>query len=407
MFSSICIFTAYITCVTLMPSGCLIGLGSTMTQGIFAIIITWLVLVGLGVANGSIGYRTGMGASAIWKKVFGTSGFRLSATAYSVATTVWHIFDTFMFGAICREMFPEHRVAAFVIGCIILNVICLFGGIYGTDGVKIISDLTVPVAVTLFIIVIVATISKGGGFTAVASYTPSAPISFLAACSLGINTWLTADCIFSDITKDIKSMKAVFAGIGVGFVILVLILLVGMFGAITFGIGDIATLASALGGPLFIVTSVFVWVSMANTSPTSVYLAGNNYSSVFGTKSRTPFCWMICIVGVIGACVVEYVTSLSVFTQVINVVALCFSPTMGATIGEYWFVRKGKLSEDTPTNKWNARGLIALGCGFGVGVLCTYVFSIPLTGVICAVVAFVVDIVIGKLAPAKVLQPAA
>ena len=397
MFSSICIFAAYITAVNIMPSGCFIGLGSKLIQGIAAIIVTWIVLVGLGVANGSIGQRTGMGASAIWKVVYGSSGFMLPATAYAVATTVWHIFDIYMFAAVCREIFPNHQVLAFVGGAIIVSAISLIGGIKGTDGVKLISNLTIPVAAALFIVVIVATIHHGGGLNAMASYTPAAPISALAACSLGINTWLTADCIFSDITKDCKNMKCVFGGIGVGFVMLVLILFVGMFGAMTFGITDIATLASSLGGVLFVITSVFVWISTINTCPTGVFLASNNYQKVFKTKSSAPFCWMICILGAVGACFVEYVTSLSIFSQVINVVALCFSPTMGATIGEYWFVRHGYLSEETPTVKWKARGLIALFTGFAVGIICTYVLHVPLTGVICAVVSFVVDIIIGKI----------
>ena len=73
----------------------------------------------------------------------------------------------------------------------------------------------------------------------------------------------------------------------------------------------------------------------------------------------------------------------------------------GSNHWRYWFVRKGKLSTTTPTVKWKARGLIALAAGFVVGIFCTYVFSIPLTGVICAAVSFIVDIVIGKLAPEK------
>ena len=127
------------------------------------------------------------------------------------------------------------------------------------DGVKLISNISIPIAIVLFVIIYIVSVRHAGGLEGLMAYQPTETtytIGTIAQTMVGM--WMAGYVGAIDLTTDAKNKKSVIickALCGSGFVLLCF--LVGQVGFMGTGVHTLADICASLGGAIFLIGSIF------------------------------------------------------------------------------------------------------------------------------------------------------
>ena len=269
------------------------------------------------------------------------------------------------------------------------------GSYKGITGVKWISWTTTPIAIILFVILIVACVKSGGGMEAIRAYQPPASVPFLIVVNAAMGGWINGTTLTNDMTKVCRDGKSVVAAVLSGNLFGLLLLVLGFLGMMGLGAYGIAALGVALGGTLFIATELFTLVAMGNTVPGTDYVIAQGWSSVF-ERNRKPFCIIIPVVGCGVAALIEFVWGIEAIQSFINILATFMPPIIGVMLADFWVINKGHYGPvEELTTQFSASGLIALAVGTAVSAIFNAT-GIGLPAVFGIIASFIVHIALKK-----------
>lgn len=391
------IFLAWTCTLNCALVGAAVGSQATFKNAIYAIIVACILLIAIGSCYGLIGQRTGLGTGNLCRYAFGLKGSNIPSFFSGTAMLGWLAFDIWTGASIVSSLFPGgHSVFGFFVGAFCLALIAAVGAYVGITGIKWISWGTVPVAIVLFVIIIVASINRGGGMDAMLAYRPPVETPFFIVVNLTLGVWINGTALYNDMTRMGKNHKAVFVSVFTGVAMVAFLLLVGVTGMIGLKAYGIAALGLSLGGVLFIATAIFSLIAMANTAPASDYIAAQSCSSILH-RNRQPFCIILAVVSVIIASLIEFVLGIESINQFVSILATFMPPIIGVVLVDYWIINKGtypQLSEITLN--YSASGIISFAGGSGVALYFTFINPFGLPSLFGIVVAAILQLILKK-----------
>lgn len=378
-FSIATMYIAYCCSCTSIPNGGIIGEGSTFGTGLASILLGWLIGSIIVAGTTMSTYKTNTFKDIIWSNIFGKHGSRITSAMMAFCMSFWACFDFFNGGQSLYNLMPEGSMMknlGFCICIIILVAVTIFGGVKGTSGVKIISNLTVPVAVILFVIIYIASVNAAGGMEALMAYQPAEnTVTVIGGAQIMVGMWMGGFCGIMDLAPGAKNGKVVIVAsiCGVGFIMLCF--LVGQVGFIGTELKTLGDICMSLGGGIFWVGNIFVIIAQGNTTPACNLMYSNSWQNTFRTKTRTPFAVVVPIIAAALAFMIMYGAGVDFINVITDTVSTVMAPLVGVTLASFWIVEKRnpviKPVEELPG--WKPIPIICLAIGVALSLCFRFV----------------------------------
>lgn len=345
--------------------------GMTFWKGVAAIVVAWIFLSLTWIFSGQIGAMTQKPAAEIFKNVFGKQGFRIPSLMMSLACMGFGIFDFWFVGSAFANTFPGIKNVAFIIGIIVIVAIAIIGNLKNVTSIKWLTTATIPIALVLFIVIMVATVVKAGGMHEIMSFVPEGSMPFFAGVNTLFASFIAIASGFSDITCH-STTKAVRIAMPLCMLAIAFQFLVAQFGVYwSQDIVDFTSLAVALGGGLFYICNLFTVFAQANTVPSNTLVITTQLAANINLPRKAGMIIQPLLDGVL-ATALWFGAEIGIISAFANILGCAFGPLLGIIFAEFYIVRKRKFEDDVPLRNWSMGGILTLAIGFALGVYLTY-----------------------------------
>lgn len=397
----VCIFIAYGVTLNTFSVGSAQAGHLPFWEGVLMICLGWAALAITGVITGNIGYETGFKAPDAFRATFGTTGFKVPSVLASLGLLGFSTFDFWYVGQAFMNLFPGLKSSAFYLGMVFIVLAAILGSIKDVSSLKWLTSSTIPIALILFVAIMVVTVNRGGGMATLMSFQPSTRETTLV---LGANTmfscWLSTVPGYMDFTSQAKLRKAVFIAIPLGMLAIAFQYFVGQIGTYAFGIVDFTSLSAALGGTMGLICNLFTLFAQANTVPATTLMITSHFSKSLKIPERAVVIGQPLITSAL-AIAMFLGADISIVSAFGNLVGFIFAPLLGAVFAEYYVIGKRSFVPVEELPKVSVSGIIVLVFGFVLGLILSQ-FSIPIpTAVLLILSCFCLQIILRKTAHLK------
>lgn len=390
-------------CVPALMVGGMLGSGMSLGACALAIIIGYALICVFMSFMGMLGCDTGLPTSLMAAGALGEKGAKyIISTILAVSCIGWFGIQAAVCGASFSSMFAEITGVAIPawIASIIWGVIMLITACFKFSGLKWLNKIAVPLLLVVLAYTTVYTLVNGG-VSALASYEPASPISFVTAVSLTIGTFVVGSAISGDYCRFAKSRKDVVKSSVVGVLPAGLaMLLIGAILSICTGSYDISVVLSSSGLPVIGLIALILATWTTNVS--NAYSGGLSLSVLLSQneeKSR----FTTAVAGIIGTILaaVGILNSLQGFLSLLT----AFVPALiGTMVADYWILGKGKKENFQLRQGFHLPGMISFIAGALVACVTGGTFASisflsflnapffigPINGIVVAIVVYVI-----------------
>jgi cytosine permease len=354
-------------------------LGSRMAYPTFlaSIFVGGLILAICSAITGVIGQQTGLSAGLLLRRVFGSSGGRLTALIPPIALVGWDSFSLDLVGRVTGSLTgrDELRIASIIVFMILFAI----PAILGFRGIAIVSIITSPMIIVLLLGALAATLSRGNNIVLA---TPNQPIeSFPSAVTKVVGLFALGSTTCSpDLQRFCRtSREATLVSIVTFLFALPFLLIVPGTAALLVNNGSALGSFTAIG--LVEVGYITFLLLSWSTCHNDYYSASLDLSAVSGLRRSV----LVLPVGIIAAiiAIVGVGKYLEPWLVLMTTIAI---PLCGVIIAEAW---AGNISfQNEKIYQWRPESFIS----WVIGAIVTYYstkiqFGIPpLPGIVAAIV---------------------
>lgn len=390
---SMALFAAYGLSCTVCQTGALIAQGSTFAIGFWGLLIGAFFWGLFTLGSGYVGHKTGQPKDIVWKNVFGRYGSKLVSFLVGIPLFFWGAYDSSIAAQAIGNLMPEGKFfLGFVITTILIVIVVVISGLRGIPGIEKVSIITVPVAIALFLAIIIGTINAAGGWAAIeATHQPETVVhnSVWSVAHLFVAGWAGGVVSVHDFGPGIKNVKALAAGTFTGGIVTCFCFAAGFFGYIATGELSIGNICLHLGGAIWIFGCLFTFVAQANTQPGTALFYCNSVSAAF----KLPFRKVIIVGPILAGLGTVWImyggNGVATITSIITLAGVILSPIYGTVLSEFFLVGRGKIeiAEDETTLPFlRPAGLISVIVGIIIAtVMSDHSYYALITVAVCAV----------------------
>ena len=395
-----CVFMAYFCSITAVPTGGIVGAGASFKTGLIGIALGFVIGATLILLSTWMGYKTGLKKDLLWKQMFGRKGFRICSGVIAFCMAFWACFDFFNAAQAVYNLMPANiKDFGFCLAMVILLAVTILGGVFGVDGIKLISNLTIPVAIILFIIIYVVCFRQTGDLETLMAYQPAKQtLTIGAIAQMEVAMWMAGYCGAIDLTTRAKSTKSVIAAsiCGSGFVFLCF--LVGQVGFIGTGAQTLADICAQLGGGIFLIGSIFVMVAQGNTTPACDYMYSNSFAAVLNIN-RKVVAIVVPIIAAVLAFVIMYGPGVDFISVIVNTIGTLMGPLFGVMVADFYIIKKRKLvikdEKDLPAIR--ICPIASMGFGFVLALVLKLFPAVPVQTFVVLFATMIVYVISERL----------
>ncbi len=400
------VFMAYFCSITAVPTGGLVGQGADFKTGLSGIFLGFAIGAVLIFLTVWIGYKTGLKKDAIWKQMFGRQGFRVCSFIIAFCMAFWACFDLFNAAQAVYNLMPGSlKNFGFCLAMVILLVVTILGGVFGMSGVKWISNLSIPFAIVLFIIIYVVCVRHAGGMAGLLNYQPvNSTYKVSTIAQMMVSMWMAGYCGAIDLTTEAKNTKAVVVAAIAGSGFVLLCFLVGQVGFMGTGMQTLADICASIGGAIFLIGSIFVMIAQGNTTPACDYMYSNSFQAVFNLKKRTVVAIVVPLIAAVLSFVIMYGPGVDFITVIVNTIGTLTAPLLGVTLADFYILKKTHMNiyGDRELPIVDVCPFICLAIGIALSLIFNHVPSVPIPTFLVLIITAVLYIVLRKVMPRKV-----
>lgn len=360
------------------------SLGNAFSFGELMLVILFgnLLLGTYAAALAYIACKSGLNSVLMGRFCFGELGSKLSDFVLGFTQIGWYAWGTATIAIVLVKTtgLPESLE---------IPLMVLFGfafcitAMVGYRGLDWLSRFAVP-AMMLFILVSLYTgMLDAGGFAGLLDTTPGESMSFAAAITVVIGTFISGGTQATNWSRFARTPRiAVIATLAAFFIGNGLMVLTGALGALIYQQADIVDVMLAQGFVVLAVLMLFlnIWTTQDNT----IYNFAVAGCNLLRTDKRR-------LVTVCGAAIGTVLAVGGMYNMLIPFLVLLgtFIPPIGGVImADFWVNHKGKYPTlaDTELPAFNWTGLTAYGLGSAAAYFSP--FLPPLVGVVAAVICY-------------------
>lgn len=205
-------------CLTAFTLGGQIALGLGFWPTVAAVLIGGVILTIIGALCGAIGIKSGLSSTVSSRFTFGKYGAMVFGIIVALCNMGWFGYQCTFFGSSISSVF---RLAAGMevntTFCIIVGgLLMMITAIVGYKGIKMLSQIGVPLLFALILFGVVKTfvMVPAGEILGAA---PTMKMSFATAVSLMVGSFIVGVSIVQDFTRYSKTVKDSTIGVTLGF----------------------------------------------------------------------------------------------------------------------------------------------------------------------------------------------
>ncbi len=399
-------------CLTAFTLGGQIALGLGFWPTVAAVLIGGIILTVVAALCGAIGVRSGLSSTVSSRFTFGKYGAMAFGIIVAVCNMGWFGYQCTFLGSSIVSMFK--LAAGIEINrtiCIILGgLLMMITAIVGYKGIKMLSQIGVPLLFALVIAGVIATFIRIPA-TEILGATPTAPISFATAVSLMVGSFIVGVSIVQDFTRYSKTVKDSTIGVTLGFTIgYPAVVICGAIFASAFQTNDLSDVLINILGFGYIAAFIIV-VATWTTNDNNLYQSTLGLTNTFHGLLKLPR-WVITAICGIFATILGAIGMIDWLVPFLNLLCVLIPPIAGAMLADFYILKNdGKYTYENMDNIPDVRldtgiGAIA-GCliglcmneapvGFGVPFMVKLSNTVP-TALVAMAVSVITVIIFGKL----------
>lgn len=311
------------------------GLGVAFRFGDFLLVLlTGSLILGAYVcAIGLLGQRSGLTTVVMSRYTLGYGGSKLASILLGGTQIGWYGVVIGTIGDMTAQAFGWTGYAPRAATMIVVSILMAATAYYGYRGMYWVSLISTPLILILAFWIMFRALDHGGGWGALFDIEPSATMTWAAAITAIVGTFVSAGTQVANWTRFAQRPSHAVGAAAVGFFIgNGLMIFFGAVGALTYGEGDFTQLLYTMGligwGLFFLFGNL--WKSNADTA----YAFGVAGAELFNKPSKSPF-----IVG--GAVIGTTLALTGVQNHIIEYLVLLgvFIPPLGGVLLGDWFAR--------------------------------------------------------------------
>ncbi|MBD3896837.1 cytosine permease [Halomonas sp. ML-15] len=365
-----------------MWAGGSLGTAFTFGELLWVITIGNLLLGGYAAALAYIACRSGLNSVLMGRFCFGELGSKLSDLLLGFTQIGWYAWGTATIAVLLVQ-------TTALPGWLEVPLMVLFGmafcitAMIGYRGLDWLSRFAVPTMLLFILISLYTGVSDIGGLAGLVGQTPSDSMSFAAAVTVIIGTFVSGGTQATNWSRFARSPKiAVIATLAAFCVGNGLMVLTGALGALIYQQADIVDVMLAQGFVVLAVLMLFlnIWTTQDNT----IY----NFAVAGCNLLRTPRRRLVTAVGAAIGTLLAVGGMYDLLIPYLVLLGTFIPPIGGVIMADFWLRHKGRYpsleTASPPAFHWV--GLLA----YAAGSLAAYLSPLlpPLVGVLVAVLSY-------------------
>lgn len=399
-------------CLTAFTLGGQIALGLGFWPTVAAVLIGGVILTLVAALCGAIGVKSGLSSTVSSRFTFGKYGAMVFGIIVALCNMGWFGYQCTFFGSSIASVFKlAAGMEVNTTVCILIGgILMMITAIVGYKGIKMLSQIGVPLLFALMLVGVVMTFVKvpAGEIFAAA---PVEAMSFATAVSLMVGSFIVGVSIVQDFTRYSKTVKDSTIGVTLGFTVgYPAIVICGAIFACAFQTNDITDVMINILGFGYIAAFVII-VATWTTNDNNLYQSTLGLTNTFHGLLKWPR-WIITAFCGIAATILGAIGMIDWLVPFLNLLCVLIPPVAGAMLADFYILKNSdKYSYEKMEQIPNVRidtgiGAIA-GClvglcmneapvGFGVPFMVELSNTLP-TALVAMAVSVVVVIVLGKV----------
>ncbi|UOQ50466.1 cytosine permease [Gracilibacillus caseinilyticus] len=361
-----------------MLSGGELGLGLSMQQFI------WMVLLGnliLGLYTGGLAYiaaKTGLSTHLLARYAFGEKGSYLVSFLLGGTQVGWFGVGLAMFAVPVNKATGIDMLTLIIISGIVMT----FSAFFGMKALAILSFVAVPAIAILGSISVGIAIDDMGGLHDLFAYEPESSLGLAAALTICVGSFASGGTLTPDFARFAKTRKSAVVTTLIAFFIgNSFMFLFGAVGSISTGLADISEVMFVQGLiiPAIIVLGLNIWT----TNDNSLYASGLGFSNITKIKKSK----LVIFNGLIGTVLAMWLYNN--FVGWLTLLGAALPPIGAILLADFFLLQKGRYPTFEEMSfkavRWPA--IIAWVAGFAAAQFLPGIP--PLNGIIGSVVIYV------------------
>ncbi len=371
-----------------MTAGGNLGIGLTLSQFFFAMVLGNAFL---GVYCGVLGYigqRTGLTLDLLAQRSFGSKGSYLPSALISFTQIGWFGVGVAMLAipvaGLTNNALPMWGLI------VVTGAVMTITAYLGIKALAVLGSIAVPLIAVLGVYSVNWGINQVGGFMNVFAQNPEKPLSFAAGIAIVVGSFISGGTATPNFTRFARSPKiAVTATVVAFFVGNSIMMIFGAVGGAVTGMPDIfdILILQGLAIPAVLTLGLNIWTTNNN----ALYTAGLGVSNI----TKIPNKPLVLVSGAVG-------TALAVwlyynFVGMLNLLSGMIPP-VGAVLILHYFMHKSEYEGEGSGASCtvNLPAVLAVVAGSLVGIFVTAGIK-PVNSLLVAAVVFIVaDMCAGK-----------
>lgn len=336
---------------TLM-AGAAVGAAFPFGEFLWVLLVGSLILGAYVAAIGYVGARTGLTTVVMSRYSFGTDGAKFASLLLGGTQIGWYGVAVGMIGQVTALAFGWQNWWAPAAIMVAVSVLMALTALYGYEGMYWVSLISTPLILILAVWLTGRGFAEVGGWSGMFDLTPTATMTWSAAVTAIVGTFVSAGTQAANWTRFAKTGRQAVTACVLGFIIgNGAMVFFGAVAALAFGEGDFTTLLIRMGmvgwGLFFLFGNL--WKSNADAA----YAFGVAGAEIANDKRKAPYIIVGSIVGTILA-----VTGID--GQIVGYLSLLgiFIPPLGGVIVGDWIARwrhsQPALDSLTERFRWQA-----------------------------------------------------
>lgn len=354
------IITGAITGATLVH-----GLG--FTNGVIAMVIGNLLLLGYVGMLSALGARDGFTFSLQASRTFGRTGYTVCSALLSTLVLGWFAVQTGLVGTSLNAAFGMDTTVVVIIVGIAFTLFTLLG----IRALSIIGMISVPLFLIFGVIAMVQAVSTGGSGS-IFSYqgTAASAIPLGVGVTLVFALFCDSGTMTADFTRWARNKRHAWIATATAFPIgnLIAMLFGGVIAAAvgsmgTGGGGDVFSVIAANGGLIAVLAVVFLLVNMGSVCTRCLYNSAVGWSGLLKSKMRT----LTAILGGLGV-VIAALGLGAYFVDWLVLLGVIVPPIGAIILTDQVLFRRAVPAELSPPVRWQAFAAWVVGSSLALVV---------------------------------------
>lgn len=393
IFSTTVVLLGFTFFTATMWAGGSIGTAFDFKELLWAILVGNLLLGCYASALAYIACKSGLNSVLLGRFCFGELGSKLSDMLLGFTQIGWYAWGTATIAIVLIKTtgLPSWMEIPLMV---FFGIAFCLTAMIGYRGLDWLSRFAVPTMMVFILISLFTGLSDAGGFAGLIEQKPSGDMTFAAAVTVIIGTFVSGGTQATNWSRFARSPRiAVIATMMAFFVGNGLMVITGAFGALVYQQADIVDIMLAQGFVVLAVLMLFlnIWTTQDNT----IYNFAVAGCNLIRTRHRR-------IVTLAGAATGTLLAVFGMYDMLIPFLVLLgtfIPPFGGVIIADFWLRYRGEypLISETQLPKFNWRGLGA----YGLGSLAAFYSPVlpPLVGILIAVLAYAILLACFRTSP--------